>query len=76
MVLSQAGLFAEQGAAVSEATPSRNVMMAMINVVARVITPSIISSSLPCKAKQADSDAKRNARVALDNNRTDGESAR
>jgi hypothetical protein len=57
MILSQGGLFTEQGAAVSEATPSRNVMMAMNNVVARVITPSIISSSLARKAKQADSDA-------------------
>jgi hypothetical protein len=57
MILSQGGLFTEQGAAVSEATPSRNVMTAMNNVVARVITPSIISSSLARKAKQADSDA-------------------
>ncbi len=57
MILSQGGLFTEQGVAVSEATPSRNVMMAMINVVARVITLSIISSSLPRKPKQADSDA-------------------
>ena len=65
MILSQGGLFTEQGAAVSEATPSRNVMMAMNNVVARVITPSIISWSLARKAKRADSVRLRGMLVSL-----------
>ena len=37
MILSQGGLFTEQGAAVSDDTPLRKAMAAMINVVGRVI---------------------------------------
>jgi hypothetical protein len=43
-----AGLVTEQGVAVIATTPSRSAILAMINVVARVITSAVIIFSLPC----------------------------
>jgi len=50
MVTPHEGLVTEQGAAVSAATPSRNAMTAMINVVARFIFTFHITLSLPGEA--------------------------
>jgi hypothetical protein len=55
MVIPHEGLVTEQGAAVSEATRSRNVTMATINIVARVIFTlhPIITLPLPCEGEKS-----------------------
>jgi len=50
MVIPHQGLVTEQGMAVGAATPSRNAMMAMMNVVARFIFTFHITLSLPGEA--------------------------